>query len=485
MMDEGNHYPDGVYQEDLEGLSGKDTFVVGRIRPLLPKEDAQGLFRVARSLSKEVAILLPSTNVANKPKLEPSKYRLDGCFGPADSNEIVYAKIGAPLVLLALNGGAATFMAYGQTGSGKTYTVSALTDCMIADLFNPELGVCRIRNIALSAIEIIGNKAYNLLSDNGSAACKEKDRESREVFVREDAFGKLHWRGAVELPIPSAAEMRNQIKLAMLSRKTSATLKNDASSRSHLILRVRVTVPVTESSSSSSLQGELFFGDLAGSENRGDAKEHDAERLTETKLINTSLMTLKDCMKARAYALNSSGHVFLPFRKSLLTLCLKDSFELAVARPVKTVIMATVSPSCLDASHSLMTLRYAAAVFVTPKQRVLEVDMKDPINWTRETCHKFLQAKSQQKVQVQDILPAENDSGRALCEMPQAVFVDKVMQATNFSEDRANTVYINLWKRIVDARSRRKKQVMKVRSESNPLDAGDENKPAKSTSLRI
>uniref|UniRef100_A0A0A9YU13 Diatom spindle kinesin 1 n=1 Tax=Lygus hesperus TaxID=30085 RepID=A0A0A9YU13_LYGHE len=117
--------------------------------------------------------------------------------------------------------------------------------------------------------------------------------------------------------------------------------------------------------------GELFVVDLAGSENTADSATHDKERNNETKFINTSLMTLKDCIRARALASTSSKHLHIPYRRSPLTLLLRDCFEIAVRRPTKTVVVACVSPLLRDVRHTINTLRYASLLAITPPARVI------------------------------------------------------------------------------------------------------------------
>ena len=56
--------------------------------------------------------------------------------------------------------------------------------------------------------------------------------------------------------------------------------------------------------------------------------QHSSSRFQETRLINTSLLTLKSCISARASAGRSSSDLHIPYRNSKLTLLLRDCFEL-------------------------------------------------------------------------------------------------------------------------------------------------------------
>ena len=89
----------------------------------------------------------------------------------------------------------------------------------------------------------------------------------------------------------------------------------------------------------------------AGSERGTDTKSHNRQRRTESSEINTSLLALKECIRALDGKL---GHV--PYRASKLTLILKDCFTSSLAR---TTMIATVSPGASSADHTLNTLRYA------------------------------------------------------------------------------------------------------------------------------
>lgn len=106
--------------------------------------------------------------------------------------------------------------------------------------------------------------------------------------------------------------------------------------------------------------------DLAGSERGSDTKSHNRQRRTESSEINTSLLALKECIRALG---GSSKHV--PYRASKLTLILKDCFTSSLAR---TTMIATVSPGGSSADHTINTLRYA--------DRIKEKKVSSSVDWS-------------------------------------------------------------------------------------------------------
>ncbi len=128
-------------------------------------------------------------------------------------------------------------------------------------------------------------------------------------------------------------------------RTTHTTEANDSSSRSHAICQVFLRHP-----SSGKLHGKLTLVDLAGSERGSDTKSHNSQRRSESADINTSLLSLKECIRALG---QKSAHV--PYRGSKLTLILKDCFS----ADSKTTMIATVSPGASATDHTINTLRYA------------------------------------------------------------------------------------------------------------------------------
>lgn len=99
------------------------------------------------------------------------------------------------------------------------------------------------------------------------------------------------------------------------------------------------------------MRGKLSLVDLAGSERGSDTKSHNRQRRTESSEINTSLLALKECIRAI-----DSSSVHVPYRQSKLTLILKDCF---VSKMARTAMIATLSPGSLSTDHTVNTLRYA------------------------------------------------------------------------------------------------------------------------------
>jgi kinesin family protein 2/24 len=194
-------------------------------------------------------------------------------------------------------------------------------------------------------------------------------------------------KGLSEHPVGSPQELHALVEVAKSRRATAATEKNDESSRSHGVAVLRVGQPGSLGAApdlAAPADGVLYVIDLAGSERAADSKGHTKERMDETKQINLSLMALKECIRARTLA-STPGHaakVHVPYRRSKLTMLLKDVFEHTNARLCATVVIAAVSPLARDAAHSGNTLQYAAPLRVAAREPMrLERDERDPALW--------------------------------------------------------------------------------------------------------
>lgn len=253
------------------------------------------------------------------------------------------------LVTFAQHGGIGTLFAYGQTGSGKTYTVSEFE--RLAAFTLTETAALDEHDIFVTIVGLAGNSPYDLLNFR------------KPISVIQDSSGDTQLVGAKECQIGALEAMLSLINQAASYRSTASTLKNDASSRSHSVCRVRIH----DSHARDVNDGLLYLVDLAGSEAARDNSQYGANRMRETKEINTSLFTLKDCIRGKAQftLLRSLGSeeklkkLHVPIRKSISTKALKHIFDPYASRPCKTAVIACLNPSLADVGLSKNTLRYA------------------------------------------------------------------------------------------------------------------------------
>jgi kinesin family protein 2/24 len=340
--------------------------------------------------------------------LQSSSFRPDEVYGPDQTSEDVYRGLVAPLVPWAWGGGISTLFAYGQTGSGKTYSVSELERLAAAELMNGNLE--GNRDVYICAFELVGKEAFgkvpaavffikhSWVTEKIINSNKPTDllNDRRKIVVMEDAFGESQLVGAVEEKPSTAEELISYIERSMSFRKTEPTLKNDRSSRSHAVCRIRIA----NKDVIDAPDGLLFLVDLAGSEVDRDIKEHSRDRMMETRDINVSLSTLKDCIRGRAMWNMTGGvatnrramNVHVPFRSSVLTKVLKHVFDVKGNRYCKTAVLACVKPNAADAGPSKNTLRYAELLRVpVPKSKPAAYNVNIPSTWSHNALTEWIE----------------------------------------------------------------------------------------------
>lgn len=312
--------------------------------------------------------------------LQSSNYQLDRLFDSQTTTEEIYQDLIVDLVPFAWNGGIGTLFAYGQTGSGKTFTVSRLEQLVAKSLMGG--GFEGQRQVYITIIDLAGNSACDLLNSRAP------------ISILEDAFGATQLAGAEEYQVHDRDDMVNQIERAASFRSTAPTFKNDASSRSHGICRIRIANPST------GCDGLLYLVDLAGSEAARDIAVHGADRMRETREINISLSVLKDCIRGKAQAdalMQSDGpkpkqkKAYVPFRQSALTKVLKHVFDPVSNSACKTVVIACINPSLADAVPSKNTLRYAETLRVlAPTSKKGKYDAMAPMTWNNAQLREWI-----------------------------------------------------------------------------------------------
>lgn len=215
----------------------------------------------------------------------------------------------------------------------------------------------------------------------------------------EDSFGDTQLVDIVEEQPSTCDELISLIERSIAFRKTASTSSNDLSSRTHAVCRLRITNPAVLSAP----EGVLFLIDLAGSEAAADIAEHTAERMKETKEINVSLSTLKDCIRNRA-AVDMASHTgastadiraakktHIPFRHSTLTKILKHVFDPNSQRACKTAVIACVCPSLANVAQGKTTLRYAQMLSVpAPAKKPTQYNPKLPSTWSNAQTREWI-----------------------------------------------------------------------------------------------
>jgi kinesin family protein 2/24 len=275
---------------------------------------------------------------------------MDRVFDAQGTTDEIYKELVTDLLSFAKSGGIATLLAYGQTGSGKTFTISQLQKLAAMSLMDEALNAKDQTEIYITISDLAGNSAFDLLDSR------------KPVSVLQDSSGVTHLVGANEYRVEAIDQVLGLLEQSASFRRTESTKRNDASSRSHSICRIRIQN--SSVSNSSADDGVLYLVDLTGSEAARDVAEHGADRMRETKEINISLSVLKDCLRGKAEIeiARREGRekkVHVPIRQSTLTRVLKHVFDPEENRPCKTVVIACVNPSLADVGPSKNTLRYA------------------------------------------------------------------------------------------------------------------------------
>ncbi|KAJ4187176.1 hypothetical protein NW767_006381 [Fusarium falciforme] len=415
--------------------SNPDITIATRLRPMLEDEKEAGLLtgvfpRAQPAGTVDLHELRRTFRGA--PGLTSFSFRVDRVFGSDDTTEAIYKELVKPLVPWAWGGGVSTMFAYGQTGSGKTYTVSGLERLIAETLFSDE--VEGTRSIFISIIELAGNSAFDLLNSR------------KPVSILEDSFGSTHLAGASEYNITDAATLLKHINNAASFRRTASTQKNDSSSRSHAICKIRLEnteLPQAD-------DGLLYLIDLAGSEAARDVTAHSAERMKEAREINASLSVLKDCIRGRASIHAGTAapgkKLYVPFRQSALTKVLKHVFDPAAERSCKTVVVACVNPSFLDVGASKNTLRYGEMLRVpVPKAVAPKYEVAKPSTWSHEQLQEWIGKNSGTPAVSAEIL-APQETGKQLLRLPVPEFITRCLKTPDVTMEQATAFQSKFWR---------------------------------------
>ncbi|XP_052823267.1 kinesin-like protein KIF25 isoform X2 [Octopus bimaculoides] len=400
---------------DLMELRG-NIRVHCRLRPVF-HTDVQGdpVTSVRTSPEQpEVALyFLDDENICVRSSKHNKVFEFERVYGPDDCQQNVFDQV-QPMLTSLLDGYNVCIMAYGQTGSGKTHTMLGShknENYNLSHEAHPDEGVIprAMRELfslmsekptgtyqaEVSVVEIYNNDIRDLLS---------KDFKSKHDLVT-CPDGSLSLPTVTFRQVASVKSVMSCVVHGLRTRRESATLVHEHSSRSHLVVTLlittndttrawhtdpatsdwsssvissnlplskekgRTTPPNVSSPNPSVIKTKLQLVDLAGSECVGLSGVKGAA-FRETSSINKSLSALADVLGALA-----ERRTHVPYRNSRLTYFLQDS----IGGNAKLLLLLCVSPTKHYITESLQCLGFgqrARQVQRGPAKRRLPTTME-------------------------------------------------------------------------------------------------------------
>ncbi|GET87670.1 kinesin, putative [Leishmania tarentolae] len=345
-----------------------------RIRPLNDREgrDGNGEFACHGDERQQDVLFL------KKDGTQEQQVRFDRVFDQGSSQQLVFDHIGPEILRTLFSGYNASVFAYGQTGSGKTYTMEGdrgggasggassqeqegLIPRLIQGIFSSFKSNADITDalVEVSLVQIYQERIQDLLNNRKQVEI-HMDRTSQ--YVARDAT----WRA-----VRNVGECMKLYVEACKMRATSATEMNLVSSRSHMILMLRMqwdepTLPGSHA--------QLNMIDLAGSERLNESGAT-GETMKETITINKSLSALGNVVsKLVEQAKRPNRRIHIPYKDSKLTYLLQSS--LGGANLVH--FMLAVSGSAMWRSETTSTIEFGKRAL----QLVLR-PVRNAIDYTR------------------------------------------------------------------------------------------------------
>ncbi|KAK3290857.1 P-loop containing nucleoside triphosphate hydrolase protein [Chaetomium fimeti] len=287
---------------------------VVRFRPLLEKElDKDVIVRADRVEAGKPLTLVKIPSPKNG--AEEFSFAFNSVYEQATSQEELFTAEVAPHMKALFQGLDVTIFAYGVTGTGKTHTMRGglrlaergVIPRLLSNVFRRGKKITKdtdgatMVDVALSYYEIYNDKVYDLL--------EPPEKRTPAGLPLREKDGKTMVVGLSERSCEDLKDFERLYIEANNNRVTAATKLNAHSSRSHAILRVKVTQTTGDMVKESTASAI----DLAGSEDNRRT-DNGKERLVESAAINKSLFVLSQCIDAI-----SRGDKRIPYRESKMT----------------------------------------------------------------------------------------------------------------------------------------------------------------------
>ncbi|KAI5736879.1 hypothetical protein M8J76_008070 [Diaphorina citri] len=362
--------------------------VVVRCRPMNVPERKAHVENVIKIDTTKKCLSIQYSTDRLKPR-QPGKARrftFDAVYGMQATQTEIYENSVRPMVNHMLHGYNVTIFAYGQTGTGKTFTMEGsqmergIMQNAFRQIFDFKQKEKRHKCIVECCyLELYQGKIRDLLN------------VSRPTLFDTKAKLTLPCKGLRSVTCQSVEEIENCRKKGYKSRKTASTYFNDYSSRSHAIFIVTLKV-LNSKTGKALIHSKLNLVDLAGSECLQKSNATDI-RLKECCEINLSLLAVNKVISSTV-----AGKTYIPYRDSLLTQLLQDSF----GGNAKTLMIANIGPAASTYKETLVTLEYA--------NRAKKIKNAPNINFYREDrCHNEEKMREKYKKALEDLAQCKMD----------------------------------------------------------------------------
>lgn len=194
---------------------------------------------------------------------------------------------------------------------------------------------CRLK---ISYFEVYNEKINDLLNS-----------DNQNLDIKLSKKGEIYVQNLTEIEVSTPKSAIKHYLEGEGQRKYAATNMNHNSSRSHVVLKLKIETRYKHQPHKSYFS-TLMMADLAGSECIGNTKTTgDAQR--EGKLINKSLLSLSNVIKKLA---KNKKDGFISFRESKLT----RIFQPVLSGNSRTLVICTVNPTTKHLNESMNTIRF-------------------------------------------------------------------------------------------------------------------------------
>jgi len=195
--------------------------------------------------------------------------------------------------------------------------------------------------INAAMLELYRNDLVDLLAKGSVNAGKSK------LNVKTDKLGRVSIENLTEELCTNADQLTDVLERGNAQRSVAATAMNSESSRSHLVIMIRINS--INKDTQEELRGKILMCDLAGSE-RLKKSQVTEDMQKEAIEINKSLTALGNVIEAL-----TKGQKSVPYRDHKLTQLMQDS----LGGTAKTLMFVNCSPASSNLDETLMSLKYA------------------------------------------------------------------------------------------------------------------------------